>query len=445
MHVDLHPHQQEIFEDETRFKAVAAGRRFGKSYLAALTLFVEAAKDEKQMPDGEVRSLALEEVYYIAPTYEQGKKILWPLLKQIGEDLIDKKYENTGTLILKNGRRISIKGADRPDSLRGVGLSYVVLDEYAFMKEEVWDMIVEPALAWSQGGALFIGTPAGKNHFYKTWCMGNLKEGEGFSMDGDKYQYSPEYKSWQFKTLDSPFISQEEVEKKKVRLSKERFSQEYEASFESGGGLFLKGDMFSVLEHEPSDGDYYICCDLAGFEKAEQGRRVERRSDHAIAVVKAHEHGWYVKKIEFGRWDVRECALRLVRAYHRYRPVKFGIEKTISMSAVLPYMQDEMNRLGIYFNVEPLSHGNQKKEERIEWALSGRAEKGRVQLEDDSKLKDSEKWIEAFISQAEDFPSPIAKNDMLDALSYIDQIAIPFYDGPDCIDEWVPLDDMVAY
>jgi hypothetical protein len=445
MHVDLHPHQQNIFEDDTRFKVVAAGRRFGKSYLAALLLFVEAAKDFKTMPDGEIKSLALEEVYYVAPTYEQGKKILWPLLKQIGQDLIEKKYENTGTLTLKNGRRISIKGADRPDSLRGVGLSYAVLDEYAFMKEEVWDMIVEPALAWSQGGALFIGTPAGKNHFYKMWCLGNLLPDEGFKMDGDAYDYSPEYKSWQFKTLDSPFIAQEEIEKKKKRLSRERFAQEYEASFESGGGLFLKGDMFPILEFEPEGGDYYICADLAGFEKAEQGRRVERRSDHAIAIVKSHPDGWYVKKIEFGRWDVRECALRLVRAYHRYRPVRFGIEKTISMGAVLPYMQDEMNRIGIYFNVEGLPHGNTKKEERIEWALSGRAEKGRIQLADDSDLPESERWIKSFIGQAEDFPSPIAKNDMLDALSYIDKVAIPYYEGPDCVDTWEPLDDMVAY
>jgi hypothetical protein len=443
MHVDLHPHQQEIFDDDTRFKVVSAGRRFGKSYLAALTLFVEASKDTKTMPDGEVRSLALEEVYYVAPTYEQGKKILWPLLKQLGEDLIMKKYENTGTLTLLNGRRISIKGADRPDSLRGVGLSYCVLDEYAFMKEEVWDIIVEPALAWSQGGALFIGTPAGKNHFYKTWALGNLTEGDGFDMDGQHYEYSPEYKSWQFKTLDSPFISDEEVNKKRSRLSKARFAQEYEASFESGGGAFLRREQFTIVDHEPQDGDYYICADLAGFETAEQGRRVERRSDHSISIVKVHELGWCIKKIEFGRWDVRETALRLVRAYHRHRPVKFGIEKTISMGAVLPYMQDEMNRIGIYFNVEPLSHGNQRKNERIEWALSGRAEKGRIQLLNDVDTNDP--WIEEFLRQAEDFPSPIAKNDMLDSTSYVDQIAIPFYDGPSCLDEWEPLDDMAAY
>jgi hypothetical protein len=442
MHVDLHQHQQVIFDDDTRFKVVAAGRRFGKSYLAALTLFVEASKDYKTISNGEIRDLSLEEVYYVAPTYEQGKKILWPLLKQLGQDLIATKYENTGTLTLHNGRRISIKGADRPDSLRGVGLSYVVLDEYAFMKEEVWDIIIEPALAWSEGGALFIGTPAGKNHFYKMWVLGNLQPGDEIEYDGELYRYSNEYKSWKFKTLDSPFILSKEVAKKRDRLSKSRFQQEYEASFESGGGLVLRANMFPLLDIEPVDGDYYVCADLAGFERSDAGRTVSKRSDHAIAVVKVHETGWWIKKIEFGRWDTRECALRLVRAFHRYRPVGFGIEKTMSMYAVLPYMNDEMNRLGIYFNIEPLSHGNQKKADRIEWSLGGRAEKGRIQLGPDD---DREPWHSTFLAEAEDFPSTLAKDDLIDALSYIDQLAKPFYDGPMCLDEWQPLDDISAY
>lgn len=438
MEFSLHSHQRDIFEDTTRFKVVAAGRRFGKSYLAAITLYVEAAKDTKILKNGEEISLALEEVYYVAPTFEQGKKILWPLLKSMGDDIIEKKYEMTGEIILVNGRRISIKGSDRPDSLRGVGLSYCVLDEYAFMKEEVWDVILEPALARSQGGALFIGTPDGKNHFYKMWMLGRLQPGDKFEFDGTVYAYDQDYRSWSFKSIDSPFIDEQEIAKKRERLSAARFRQEYEASFESGGGIILRRDMFPVVDREPMDGEWYICADLAGFEKAEAGRKVVRRSNHAIAIVKVHKNGWWVKEIEAGRWGVRECALRLVRAFHRHRPVSFGIERTISFAAVLPYMQDEMNRMGVWFNVEPLSHGNTKKEERIEWALAGRAEQGRIQV-------NPGEWNSNFFDEVDDFPSPLAPNDMIDALSYIDKVAIPFFDGPDCIDEWEPLDDMAGY
>jgi phage terminase large subunit-like protein len=421
MDITLHKHQIDIFEDPSRFKCVAAGRRFGKSYLAAIMLFVEAAKNTKVRTDGVEIDLSLEEVYYVAPTFEQGKKILWPLLKELGQDLIQQKYENTGTLTLINGRRISIKGADRPDSLRGVGLSYIVLDEYAFMKSEVWELILRPTLARSEGGALFIGTPDGKNHFYDLWM---------------RAASAPGWKSWMFKTTDNPFIPVTEIAAAKEEMSTERFRQEMEANFESGGGAVLTSDMFKITEQPV--GDLYIAADLAGYQSTEGGRKVARLDEHAIAVVINHAGGWHILDIIHGQWDTRETALRLVKSVRDHRPLKFGIEKGMSMNAVLPYLTDEMNRLNTYFNVEPLTHGNQKKIDRIQWALQGRAEKGRITMSKGA-------WNKHFLEQAVDFPSKLAHDDLLDAVSYIDQLATPYYDGPPIIDEWEPLDDIAGY
>ena len=109
------------------------------------------------------------EVWYVAPTFNQAKDIMWNLLKTLGEDVIESTLENTAQIKLINGRKIQLKGSDRPDTLRGVGISYVVLDEYAFMKPDVWDLIIRPTLADVRGKALFIGTPEGKNHFYDLW------------------------------------------------------------------------------------------------------------------------------------------------------------------------------------------------------------------------------------------------------------------------------------
>lgn len=424
MDITLHSRQAEVFHDDTRFKIVAAGRRFGKSFLAAATLFVEGAKTTKARSDGVEVDLALEEVYYVAPTFEQGKKIMWPLLKEIGRGLIQQKYENTGELVLVNGRRISLKGADRPDSLRGVGLSYVVLDEYAFMKEEVWELIILPALARTEGGALFIGTPDGKNHFYTMYQKG---------LTGH-----PDYKSWHFHSIDNPHLPKQEIENARERMSAERFRQEMEASFETGAGVLLRRDMLRVITDVPYPCERYIACDLAGFASTEGGRQIKKLDDSAIAVVAVHAGGWCIEDIINGQWDTRSTALRIVKAFRDYRPVAIGIESGMASNAVMPYLSDEMTRLGVYFTVTPLSHGNKRKADRIAWALQGRAEKGRIQLLEGS-------WNAKFIEQAEDFPSPRAHDDLIDAVAYIDQIADPFYSGPDVIDEWVPLDATAGY
>ena len=119
LNVKLHKAQQEIFNDKTRFKVIAAGRRFGKSRLAAWTLLINALQSKSK------------DVFYVAPTYQQATDIMWNMLKELGHEVIASSHEQTKVLLLINGRRIYLKGADRPDTLRGVGLAYVVIDEYA--------------------------------------------------------------------------------------------------------------------------------------------------------------------------------------------------------------------------------------------------------------------------------------------------------------------------
>ena len=167
-------------------------------------------------------------------------------------------------------------------------------------------------------------------------------------------------------------------------------------------------------------------------------RKIKKLDSHAIAVVQNGQYGWHVKDIIHGQWDVRETALRIVKAYRDYRPSAMGIERGMAMNAVLPYLMDEQNRLGTYFNVVPLTHGNQRKEDRIQWALQGRAEKGRLSLEKGN-------WNKEFLDQAVDFPSPLAHDDLIDAVAYIDQLAQPWYDGPEMIDEWEPFDPVAGY
>lgn len=208
----LHDLQYRIFSDPSRFVLVSAGRRFGKTVLALVKIITEALKVKKS------------KIWYIAPTYRQAEMIAWKMLfEMIPEKLIRKKNEVKLEIILINGSEISLKGADNEDSLRGVGLDGVVLDEYATMKVNVWQEIIRPTLSDRQGWALFIGTPKGKNHFWELFVKGQKKDG-GFS-------------SYQAKTEDNPYIPRSEIKEAREQLNERYFRQEYEASFEDYTGL----------------------------------------------------------------------------------------------------------------------------------------------------------------------------------------------------------------
>lgn len=191
---------------------MAAGRRFGKTVLA-VTKIIKIAAQKKNM-----------RIFYICPTYRQAEMIAWRMLiEMIPSKLILKKNEVKLEITLVNGSEIALKGADNEDSLRGVGLDFVVMDEFADMKTNVWQEIVRPMLTDTLGKALFIGTPKGKNHFWELFIRGEKKEG-GFS-------------SWRCTTADNPYIARSEIFDAEKQLSDRFFKQEYLASFEDYTGL----------------------------------------------------------------------------------------------------------------------------------------------------------------------------------------------------------------
>ena len=395
--VKLHPAQLEVFNDTSRFKVVAAGRRFGKSRLAAWTLLIEALKSKTK------------DCFYIAPTYQQAKDIMWAMLKELGKEVIIAAHENTSVLTLRNGRKIYLKGADRPDTLRGVGLAFVVIDEYADIKPNVWEQIVRPALADVQGGALFIGTPKGRNHFYEMFKLGEAGK-------------NPEWTSFHFTSYDNPLIPASEIEAAKESMSSFAFRQEFLSSFEAASRDIFKPEWITIDEEEPKEGNYYIAVDLAGFINVdkESGNKNKKLDESAIAVVKAHEGGWWVADILHGRWDIKETVTQICNAVMKYQPSAVGIEKGSLKNAVLPYLSDAMRKNNIFFRIDDVTHGNQKKTERIVWALQGRFEHGKITLNYGS-------WNNEFIDQLTNFPNAQLHDDLVDALAYIDQVSVVTY------------------
>jgi len=98
INVSLHDAQMEIFKSKARFKVISAGRRFGKSRLAAWVLLIKALQSKSK------------DVFYVGPTFQQSKDIMWGMLKELGRDVIKAAHENTAVLTLINDRKIYLKG-----------------------------------------------------------------------------------------------------------------------------------------------------------------------------------------------------------------------------------------------------------------------------------------------------------------------------------------------
>jgi hypothetical protein len=204
--------QLEIVNAPQRFKVAVCGRRFGKTTLSIREICRVASQPSK-------------EIFYIAPTYRQAKMIAWKKLKNKLLDLrwVSKINETELSILLKNNSLISLKGADGgAQNLRGVGLDYLVMDEFSLIDEEAWTEVLRPALSDKMGSALFITTPAGMN-----WAK------DLFDLAGE---FPDEWASFQFTSIQGGNIPEAEIEAARRTLDIRTFKQEYEASFETFSG-----------------------------------------------------------------------------------------------------------------------------------------------------------------------------------------------------------------
>jgi intein/homing endonuclease len=162
----LHKKQMEVYRSKHRFKVVVAGRRWGKTQLAKTSI----------LKYGRIRNRL---IWYVAPSYRMAKQIMWPeLLAATPRAWVKKINETTLSMILVNGTRIELKGADDPDSLRGVGVHYLVMDEVQDIDPEAWTRVLRPTLASTGGHALFIGCVRGDT---RVLTRSGIRQIESFS------------------------------------------------------------------------------------------------------------------------------------------------------------------------------------------------------------------------------------------------------------------------
>lgn len=211
--VALSPWQTKVFDATSRYTVVNCGRRAGKSFLVATKMTQLAMQKPKQ------------NIWYVAPSYKQAKNIMWQMLREVVPQVaVVKRHETDLFIRFKNNSEIYLKGADNPDSLRGVRIDFCVFDECAFIDkwQEVWK-VVRPTLVDSKADVWFISTPNGFNHFKE---MAETVE--------DGWQY------FHFTSYDNPYIDPVELKQAKQTMDEDSFQQEFMGEFRKMKGLVYK-------------------------------------------------------------------------------------------------------------------------------------------------------------------------------------------------------------
>lgn len=225
------PLQMRMHAELQRFNVLVCHRRFGKTVFSLNELIDRALRNDRKNP----------QYGYIAPTYGQAKRVAWDYLKDFTKNIPGVSYNESELRveIARAGRGDKIKiwllGAENPDTIRGIYLDGVVLDEFAEMNPVVWSTVVRPALSDREGWAIFIGTVKGRNHFY------------------DIYHMAKEDDNWYtalFRASETGVLPQAELDDAKAAMSEEEYAQEYECDW--GAALIgaYYGKQISQLERD---------------------------------------------------------------------------------------------------------------------------------------------------------------------------------------------------
>ena len=212
MKITLTSPQLKVSQSQARFRVLISGRRFGKTYLCITEMMKYASQPNQK-------------IWYVAPTFKMAKDICWASLKEMLNQFnwIEDINETTMTItIRKTNSTISLKGADNYDALRGTGLNFLILDEFADIDKRTWFEVLRASVSDTLGKVLFCGTPKG----YGNWSYEMYLKGK----------QDNEWDSFQFTTIQGGMVSKEEIEQAKQDIDIRTFRQEFEGTFENYAG-----------------------------------------------------------------------------------------------------------------------------------------------------------------------------------------------------------------
>jgi len=237
------PLQRIIHQNMKRFNVLVLHRRFGKTVLSINETIDRALRCPLKSP----------QYAYVAPTYGQAKRIAWEYLKEYTKEIPGAKPNEAELRVdiprphMKDKIRFMLLGSENPDTLRGIYLDGVVLDEFAVCDPTIWGQVVRPALADRIGWAIFLGTPKGQNHFFDLY---------------NKARKNPDWYVCTYRASETKVLSTYELRAAKDEMSEEEYLQEFECSFTAAntGAYYQKQMLIAEAENRVTSVPYDSSC-----------------------------------------------------------------------------------------------------------------------------------------------------------------------------------------
>lgn len=389
------PHQQGIILHPARFKVLICGRRYGKSWAGRPMALVGHG------PTCTERRGALYGgyVWWVMPAMPQARTT-WDAFEYALRDIWVRKNATEKFFDLPGGGRFQIKSSDEPDSLRGDGLTGIVLDEVKDHDIKAWKAL-RPTLADNHGWLLAMGTAGDP-----------VEEDLSFYL-AERAKNRRGWKLWQEPSSANPIVTPAELADMRDELGPFGFERECLAQFVAASGGMFKREWFKYYD-EPERGTYAYEDErvewrsLERFVAADLAITAKTHSDFTAAVVigRAPSGRLYVLDLVHQKIE----SPRVVPMLSNLMQTSGALELWLEAAGAVQALNLEAKEKGLPVVEVALTKDILKKEHRAQ-PLSAAVESGRI------VFPRSAPWLGRLILECCSFPDPAVNDDIVDALS----------------------------
>lgn len=277
-------------------------------------------------------------IWWVARNYKDASEVIWPQLKRALNDICTAQADMR--IELPGGGSVTVRSAHDPDSLRGVGLDGLVMDEVAFFEERAWTEALRPTLADRQGWAVFISTPDGPNWFADLF---------------NRVPSDPGWERWQRPTSDNPLIPDAELLEAERNSGQRAFAQEYLAQFVDMAGAEFPGSYFGEqvwFDEWPKRSE--IKWRVMALDPSKG--KTEKSDYSAYIMLALHESGVMYCDADISRRDVWTIVEDGVRLSQSFEPHAFGVEVNQFQEMLVRPFEEAMLAKGILLPIHTINN-----------------------------------------------------------------------------------------